>query len=193
MTREDIRRSKFLSLVLRHRPEAAGVTLNEEGWTEVAALLDGAQRRGVVLSREDLDRVVRANDKQRFELSADGTRIRARQGHSVSVDLGLPPRVPPDVLFHGTVAPALPAIRREGLRPMKRHHVHLSPDRETATRVGARRGTPVILEIDAAGLHTSGVAFYQTENGVWLVDAVPSSFLTFPPDEWCRLSPEGAG
>ena len=132
------------------------------------------------LSRGDLERVIRENDKQRFELSPDGARIRARQGHSISVDLGLEPRVPPDVLFHGTVARALPAIRHEGLRPMNRHHVHLSPDRDTAIHVGARRGEPVILEIDAAGLHASGEPFYLTENGVWLVGTVPPSRLVFP-------------
>ncbi|MEM1055288.1 MAG: RNA 2'-phosphotransferase [Bacteroidota bacterium] len=134
MTREDIRRSRFLSLVLRHRPEAAGLVLDAEGWAEVSALLRGATQRGVDLSPGDVVRVVQDNDKQRFELSPDGARIRARQGHSVPVDLGLAPRIPPDVLFHGTVARVLPAIRREGLRPMQRHHVHLSPDRETAER-----------------------------------------------------------
>lgn len=178
MSRDDIRRSRFLSLVLRHRPEAADLALDAEGWTEVETLLRGAHGQGLILTRDDLERVVRTNDKQRFELSPDGSRIRARQGHSVSVDLGLTSRTPPDVLFHGTVANALPAIRREGLRPMKRHHVHLSPDRETASHVGARRGAPLILVVDAAGLHATGVPFYHTENGVWLVDAVPPAFLT---------------
>jgi len=177
MSRGDVRRSKFLSLVLRHQPEAAGLTLSEDGWVAVSALLDGARQRGVDLSREDLARVARENDKQRFELSPDGERIRARQGHSVAVDLGLVPQVPPDVLYHGTVARALPAIRAEGLRPMSRQHVHLSPDRETAERVGARRGRPVILRVDAARLHVRGVPFYRSTNGVWLVAAVPPDAL----------------
>ncbi|OZC03889.1 RNA 2'-phosphotransferase [Rubricoccus marinus] len=175
----DRRLSTFLSLVLRHKPEAAGVTLDSNGWTDIGDLLLGAEAAGVPISPEALQRVVETNDKRRFEISPDGARIRARQGHSVPVDLGLAPAEPPATLYHGTVARALPAIRREGLRPMERHHVHLSPDRETAVRVGSRRGAPVILEVDAASLHARGAAFYLTTNGVWLTEAVPPEAIRF--------------
>lgn len=180
MQKSDVRLSRFLSLVLRHRPEVAGVTLNANGWTNINALVQGAQQKGVPLTPKALHRVVETNDKHRFEISADGQRIRARQGHSVSVDLNLAPETPLATLYHGTIARALPAIRREGLRAMSRHHVHLSPDRETALRVGQRRGEPIILEIDAAALHARGVLFYRTDNGVWLTDAVPPDAIRFP-------------
>lgn len=180
MRSSDVRLSRFVSLVLRHDPSAAGLALDPHGWASVDALLAGAQDRGVPLTPEALERVVRDNDKRRFELSYDGARIRARQGHSVAVDLGLQPAVPPATLYHGTVAAALPAIRREGLRPMSRQHVHLSPDRESAKRVGSRRGAPVLLEVDAASLHARGVAFFLSTNGVWLTDAVPPEAVRFP-------------
>lgn len=180
MQSSDIRFSRFLSLVLRHKPEAAGVTLDASGWTEIADLLRGAEAAGVALSPEALRRVVEGNDKQRFEISRDGERIRARQGHSVRVDLGLVPTTPLATLYHGTVGRALPAIRREGLRPMQRHHVHLSADPETAIRVGNRRGDAIILEVDAARLHASGTLFFVTGNGVWLTDRVPPEAIRFP-------------
>lgn len=118
------------------------------------------------------------NDKRRF--TVDGDRIRANQGHTVTVDLELPPAEPPAYLYHGTVARHLDAIRAEGLRPMFRHHVHLSPDRETATRVGARRGRPVVLSVDAGAMHHDGLVFHVSANGVWLTDAVPPRYLRFP-------------
>ena len=123
-------------------------------------------------------RIVYESDEQRFELSADASRIRARQGHSVSVDLGWPEAEPPEALYHGTVDRFLGAILAEGLKPMSRHHVHLSPDVATAQRVGARRGRPVILQVAAARLAASGQAFQLTDNGVWLTSHVPPEFLT---------------
>ncbi len=176
----DVRLSRFVSLVLRHKPEAAGVTLDASGWAAIDDLVRGARASGVELSPGALRRIVETNDKKRFEISRDGTRIRARQGHSVAVDLGLAPVTPPATLYHGTVARALPAIQREGLRPMARHHVHLSPDLETASRVGRRRGAPIILAVDAAALHASGTQFFVTENGVWLADLVPPEAIRFP-------------
>jgi putative RNA 2'-phosphotransferase len=122
-------------------------------------------------------RLVEESDKQRFELSGDASRIRARQGHSVAVDLDWPPTPPLLLLYHGTVEPAMPAILVEGLRPMRRHHVHLSPDIDTASRVGARRGTAVILAIRAAALAEEGQVFLLTANDVWLTDPVPPSHL----------------
>jgi len=172
----DVALSKKLSLWLRHKPQAAGLTLDEAGWTDVAAVLS-ALGPGVDMAR--LREVVRSSDKQRFELSEDGSRIRARQGHSVEVELGWPEAAPPDILYHGTVATALDPIRAEGLRPMKRHHVHLSPDEATAVKVGARRGQPVILKVRAAELAATGQPFYLTSNNVWLTETVPPAFIDF--------------
>jgi putative RNA 2'-phosphotransferase len=179
--------SKFLSYVLRHDPGKIGIELDESGWTDVDALLVASAAHGEVITRADLDEVVRTSDKQRFALSDDGKRIRANQGHSVQVDLQLAPAEPPGSLFHGTVESALPGIRTQGLVKAARHHVHLSPDVETATKVGARRGRPVILEIDAAGMVATGHTFYRSENNVWLVEAVPPEFITFPQQHFAGL------
>ncbi|MFI8824166.1 RNA 2'-phosphotransferase [Streptomyces sp. NPDC053431] len=170
--------SKYLSKHLRHQPERIGLVLDAHGWTEIDALLAAAAAHGFPITRAELDHVVAANDKQRFAI--EGTRIRASQGHTVPVDLDLPAVEPPAYLYHGTVAAGLPAIRAEGLRPMARHHVHLSPDRETATRVGARRGRPVVLSVDAGAMHRAGHVFHVSANGVWLTDAVPPEFIRFP-------------
>jgi putative RNA 2'-phosphotransferase len=171
------RLSKFLSLHLRHRPEALNLTLAEGGWVGVEELLAAAARHGQPISRPELNELVTNSDKQRFAFDAEGTRIRAQQGHSVPVDLGLVPVTPPAVLYHGTVPAALPAILRDGLKKMKRHHVHLSPDEETARRVGNRRGPAVLLAVDAARLHATGHVFYVSGNGVWLIDDVPPQYL----------------
>ncbi|WP_432589178.1 RNA 2'-phosphotransferase [Streptomyces sp. HD1123-B1] len=173
-----VRLSKYLSRHLRHAPERIGITLDAQGWVPMAELMTAAAHHGFPFSRAELEAVVAANDKQRFTI--EGDRIRANQGHSVPVDLALPPAVPPAYLFHGTVARSLAAIRREGLRPMTRHAVHLSADRATATRVGARRGTPVVLSVDAGAMHRAGHVFQVSANGVWLTAAVPAVFLRFP-------------
>lgn len=165
-----------MSLALRHRPDRFGLTLDRAGWVPVTDLL-----AALGLSRADLDAVVAGNDKRRFAVTrgADGVdRIRASQGHSVSVDLGLAPADPPELLFHGTSDSALPAIRAEGLRRGRRHHVHLSPDVATARRVGARRaGTVVVLTVAAAAMAADGFVFYRSDNGVWLTDTVPPAYL----------------
>ncbi|MDI9884853.1 RNA 2'-phosphotransferase [Streptomyces sp. HNM0645] len=170
--------SKYLAKHLRHRPERIGITLDANGWIAIEELLRAAAGNGFPITRDELDHVVAANDKQRFMI--DGLRIRANQGHTVEVDLDLPVAEPPAHLYHGTVARSLDAIRAEGLRPMARHHVHLSPDRETATRVGARRGRPVVLAVDAESMHRAGHVFHVSANGVWLTDGVPPRFLRFP-------------
>ena len=172
--------SKFMSLVLRHQPGKVGIELDAAGWVDVAELLAGLQRGGLAVSREELDVVVATNDKQRFAFSEDGARIRASQGHSVDVRLEYEPSEPPEWLYHGTVARFLEPIAREGLLKGTRQHVHLSPDRATATQVGGRRGKPVILEIRAAAMHAAGHAFYLSANGVWLTDHVPAEFMVFP-------------
>lgn len=172
---QDRRRSKRLSLALRHQPKSLQLTLDENGWANVDAVLDGFGKSGLSTSLEDLQRVVQNCDKQRFVL--EGGRIRASQGHSLEIDLQLNPKSPPARLFHGTVPAALESIFREGLTKQKRHHVHLSPNLETATRVGARRGKPVILVVAADRMHADGHAFYESENGVWLTDHCPAAFL----------------
>jgi putative RNA 2'-phosphotransferase len=170
--KETIRLSKRLALHLRHDPAALGLTLAPGGWVEVDTLL-----RALKITREQLDEVVETNNKRRFAFDETGTRIRASQGHSVSVDLGLPDAVPPDVLYHGTVPKFLDAILREGLRPMKRHAVHLSATVDTARIVAARRGKPVILRVDAAGMAAAGHRFQVSANGVWLTATVPPEHL----------------
>lgn len=165
------RASKRLSFLLRHRPDAAGLVLDEGGWADVPAVL-----RAVRLDRAALEQVVRDDDKQRFALVGD--RIRAQQGHSVPVDLGLEPRQPPDLLWHGTADTTVPAVLCEGLRPGRRTHVHLSSDPGTARRVGARHGRPVVLQVDAAGAWRDGHAFLLSGNGVWLTATLPPQYLS---------------
>ena len=172
------RASKFLSLVLRHRPEAAGITLDTNGWAEIDALLAGARAANVPLTRPLLRLVVETNPKQRFAIDPTGTRIRAVQGHSIEVDLAYAPATPPARLFHGTYAQVVDAILAGGLKPMKRTHVHLSGDAKTARAVGARRGRPVVLAVDAAAMHAERAPFWQATNGVWLCEAVPPVRLT---------------
>ncbi|MFD8257529.1 RNA 2'-phosphotransferase [Streptomyces griseoluteus] len=175
--RRTVKVSKYLSKHLRHQPGRIGLTLDPAGWVEIDTLLAAAAAHGFPISRAELDHVVAVNDKRRF--AVEGGRIRASQGHTVEVALGLPPATPPPYLYHGTVAGSLDAIRAEGLRPMNRHAVHLSADRETATRVGARRGRPVILAVDAGAMHRDGHVFHVSANGVWLADAVPPRYLRF--------------
>lgn len=175
-----VRTSKFLRKVLRHAPESVGLRLDEAGWVDVDALLAAARGAGVRLDRATLDRVVAENDKKRFAFSPDGQRIRASQGHSVDVELGLAPVEPPEVLFHGTADRNLDSIRRDGLIPGRRTHVHLSADEETAVRVGGRHGRPVVLRVRAGELHRAGHPFYRSDNGVWLAAAVPPEHIEFP-------------
>ena len=168
-----VRRSKRLSYVLRHAPGSVGLTLDAAGWADVGALLDA-----LGWTRAELERVVATNDERRFALDESGTRIRASQGHSVTVDLGYAAEDPPPVLFHGTAERNLPRIEAEGLLPGRRHAVHLSPDEVTARAVGARHGRAVVLRVDAAAMADGGAVFTRSANGVWLVDAVPPAFLT---------------
>lgn len=173
----DVRISKLLSLVLRHHPERIGLRIDAGGWADVADLLAAAERAGVPLDRRTLERVVAGNDKQRFAFSEDRRRIRANQGHSLPVDLGLDPLLPPEILYHGTAVSRLGAVQRQGLTPQARLHVHLSPDKETALAVGRRHGTPVVLAVRAGRLHRNGHVFYRSANGVWLTGFVPPDHL----------------
>lgn len=171
--------SKFMSLVLRHEPGRIGIDLDPAGWTPLDVFVTKLRKAGHKVERVDVERVVAENDKKRFTISEDGRRIRAAQGHSVEVDLGLEPKTPPDVLFHGTASASLDSIFATGLHPARRRQVHLSSDEATALKVGGRHGKAVILKVDCAGMATDGYVFYQADNGVWLTDEVPSRFLSF--------------
>jgi putative RNA 2'-phosphotransferase len=176
-----VRTSKFLSYVLRHEPDALGLTLDPGGWADVDTLLQNAQAAGRPLDRPRLRAVLAHGDKRRFALSEDGTKIRAQYGHSIDVDLDLTPASsPPEALYHGTAQKTLPTIRAEGLRPQSRQHVHLSSTQEAAARVGRRHGTPVVLTVDAQGLEASGRALYRATEDVWLTGHVPPRFLRGP-------------
>ena len=177
MDRGDVRRSKRLALVLRHRPSSIGIELDEHGWTDVGTLLNALAEHGTSMSRDELRRVVDDNDKQRFEWDEVDDRIRARQGHTVPVELDLPPMTPPALLFHGTARRSVGSILATGLDPRGRHHVHLSEDEATARRAGARRGEHTVLVVDAAAMAAAGHAFWRTSNGVWLTDEVPPQFI----------------
>lgn len=172
--------SKFLSLVLRHEPSRASIRLDPAGWVEVGDLLAGCARAGMAITPEELDEVVRTNEKQRFAFSEDGLRIRASQGHSVEVELGYEPAVPPETLYHGTIAKFLDSIHAQGLLKGERHDVHLSESPETATAVGQRRGQPIILRVHAGRMHRDGHTFRRSANGVWLTDSVPAAYVSFP-------------
>jgi putative RNA 2'-phosphotransferase len=175
-----VRFSKFMSKVLRHDPQSVGLRLDDAGWVDVDELLGAAKGAGVGMDRETLERVVAENDKKRFALSPDGQRIRASQGHSVAVELGLEPVTPPEVLYHGTADRNLDSIRAQGLIPGRRTHVHLSADEATAVNVGQRHGRPVVLRVAAGALHRAGHPFYRSDNGVWLTAAVPPEHIEFP-------------
>lgn len=170
--------SKYLSKHLRHTPHLLGLTLSPGGWVVIEDLLAACTSRGFFITRSELDTVVTNNDKQRFSFDPTGKLIRANQGHTVEVDLQLDPRVPPEILYHGTGAKSVDAILEEGLQKMSRHHVHLSFYIETAKRVGRRHGKPVVFAVSALAMHEAGFTFYCSDNGVWLVDFVPSTYLT---------------
>ncbi|MDF2191052.1 RNA 2'-phosphotransferase [Paraflavitalea sp. CAU 1676] len=177
MNKELARTSKFLSLVLRHRPEAIGLTLQEGGWAFVDELISKINLHGTTLDRSLLQVIVDTNDKKRFAFNDDGTMIRANQGHSVEVDLQLPVAVAPDILYHGTAAHSLAIVLKEGLKRRQRHHVHLTADPQTAVAVGGRHGKPVLLHIDARAMQAAGYVFYVSANGVWLADEVPAAYI----------------
>lgn len=171
--------SKFLSLVLRHKPEIIGLLLDDNGWADTEQLITACARHGHAFSMQELEEVVVTNDKKRFAFNDDKTRIRASQGHSVEVDLALLPQKPPAVLYHGTVDKFLLKIKEEGLKKMNRQHVHLSHEKSTAEKVGGRRGKAIILLIDSELMHKDGIVFYCSANGVWLTDEVPVKYIDF--------------
>jgi len=177
MNKELARTSKFLSLILRHKPEVIGLSLQEGGWANVDELIEKINMHGTALDRTLLQEIVDTNDKKRFAFNDDGTMIRASQGHSVEVDLQLPVAVAPDVLYHGTATHTVGTVLAEGLKRRRRHHVHLTADPKTAVAVGGRHGKPVLLQIDAKAMQEAGHVFYLSANGVWLADEVPATFI----------------
>lgn len=172
--------SKFLSKYLRHEPESLGLQLEPGGWASTGDLLAGAARIGFPITRSELEHVVAENDKRRFSFDETGEKIRANQGHSTQVDLQLEEVDPPDQLFHGTVSKFLDSILAEGLQKMGRHDVHLSQDLQTASKVGQRRGKPIILTIESGKMAADGYKFRRSANGVWLTDHVPPQYIRSP-------------
>jgi putative RNA 2'-phosphotransferase len=173
----------MLSHVLRHAPDRLAITIDPAGWADVPELIAKARKAGFRIDMEILRSVVEADGKGRFTLAPDGSRIRAAQGHSIPVDLGLDPSEPPAILYHGTARHSLDAIFAAGLIPGSRRHVHLSADVETAAKVGSRHGSPVVLTVDCSALQAEGFLFWQADNGVWLTDHVPAAHLGFAPLE----------
>jgi putative RNA 2'-phosphotransferase len=169
--------SKFLSLVLRHKPQTIGIELNAQGWTNVDILIAKMNQSGKMFDLEILKEIVRTDNKKRYTFNDDMTMIRASQGHSVDVELGYKPAAPPDILFHGTAEKFVDSILKSGLQKRSRHHVHLSKDQETAVKVGQRHGKPVVFEVSARKMFAKGFEFYESDNGVWLCDEVPVEFL----------------
>jgi putative RNA 2'-phosphotransferase len=169
--------SKYLSKHLRHQPERIGIELADGGWVKVDELLAACKKADFKISHEELELVVANNDKKRFSFDETGTLIRANQGHSIEVDLQLEAQIPPEILYHGTGDKSVASILETGLNKMSRHHVHLSLDIETAKKVGARHGKPILLVVNTAKMYEDGCIFYCSDNGVWLVDNVPPKYL----------------
>lgn len=176
-SKQDVELGRFLSLVLRHNPSAAGISLDQNGWANIDELLAGVNRSGRRINMETIERIVHENNKQRYAFNEDHTKIRANQGHSLKVDVELKSQIPPDTLYHGTASRFLDSIRRDGITKQNRQHVHLSADIETAVKVGSRHGKAVVLSVDAAAMFADGYTFYLSENGVWLCDIVPWKYV----------------
>lgn len=171
--------SKFISMILRHKPQVIGITLDEHGWADVNELIKGINETGeeIEFSKDTLETIVKTDKKQRYSFSQDRTLIRANQGHSIPVDVELEKKEPPKVLYHGTGVKSVKAIQEQGLLPMERLYAHLSTDVETATNVGKRHGTPVIFQVNAEQMQKDGYDFFQSVNGVWLTKEVPTKYL----------------
>lgn len=170
--------SKRLSYILRHKPESIGIKLDRFGYANVEELLDKLK-----MDKEELEKIVATDNKNRYSFNEDKTKIRANQGHSIKVDLELKEIKPPKVLYHGTVEKFLDSIKEKGLLPQQRQYVHLSEDLDTAISVGKRRGEPIILEIDSYKMYEEGGKFYKSENGVWLTDKVDKRYIKTKGDK----------
>jgi len=181
---DDERLGRFLSLILRHKPETIGIRLDKHGWADVKELLKGVRNSGKMIDMEILERIVRENEKKRYSFNENHTKIRANQGHSIPVDIELKQLEPPDVLYHGTAYRFLGSIQKQGICRQGRQYVHLSKDQETAYQVGKRHGKPVILKIDARQMAADGITFYLSENGVWLCSHVPMKYVQITGEGW---------
>ena len=174
---DDVSLGKFISLILRHKPETIGITLDSEGWADVGELIKGINASGRTIDMETLERIVAENNKKRYTLSPDKKRIRANQGHSIDVQIDMEKREPPALLYHGTATRFLDSIKAEGIRKMSRQYVHLSPDIPTAFDVGRRHGAPAVLVIDAAKMSAEGFEFMISANGVWQSADIPFRYV----------------
>ena len=173
----DIKLGRFISLILRHHPEQIGITLDSEGWADTQALLDGINASGRRIDMETLERIVRENNKQRYSFNGDKSKIRANQGHSIPVEVGMQVMTPPDRLYHGTATRFLDSIKRDGIKKMSRLYVHLTKDVETAVSIGKRHGKPVVLVIDTKAMHKDGYTFRLSDNGVWQSEDIPWRYV----------------
>ncbi|WP_207424617.1 RNA 2'-phosphotransferase [Desertivirga brevis] len=174
---DEIKISKFLSLVLRHQPETIGIELDENGWTEIDVLIEKSAKKGILINHHLLKHIVDTNSKKRFAINEAGNKIRANQGHSVEVELGYTAQEPPELLYHGTGQKSVEEIMRSGLDKRSRHHVHLSSDIKTAIDVGSRHGKPFVFEVLAGQMHRDKFEFFLSENKVWLTSHVPVRYL----------------
>ena len=175
--KSDEQLGKFLSLILRHRPETIGIKLDEHGYANVDELLKGINKSGRQIDLNTLERIVRENNKNRYHFNEEHTKIRSNQGHSIPVDLEFQKVIPPNIIYHGTASRFLGSILKEGIKKQGRQYVHLSEDYETAEKVGERHGVPVVLVIDAKRMAQDGVEFYLSENGVWMCDKVEKKYI----------------
>lgn len=174
----DIKIGKYICLILRHKPEIIGIELDKNGWANVDELINGLKKKYPDFNREKLEYIVNTDNKQRYSLSDYKRKIRARQGHSIDVDVELKELTPPEFLYHGTAERFLGSIMKEGLVPKSRLYVHLSKDVETAEKVGKRHGKPAVLKIETGKMAEDGFKFYLSENGVWLTKAVPPKYFS---------------
>lgn len=170
--------SVFISLILRHKPETIGISLDEHGWADVRELLDGVNRAGRQIDFGMLEEIVRADEKGRYSFNNNRTMIRANQGHSIPVDVELEEKRPPELLYHGTAQRFMDSVMKQGLKPMSRLYVHLSKDAGTAAKVGKRHGSPRVLTVRAGDMKKDGYRFYESANGVWLTKQVPPEYFT---------------
>lgn len=168
---------KFIAYILRHKPSAVGIELDENGYADVDELIDGIVKSGRKIDLPILNEIVELDAKMRFSFSADKTKVRANQGHSIPVDLQLIKSVPPDILYHGTAEKSLSGILKDGIQKRTRNFVHLSDDIATAVGVGSRHGDPIVLVINAKAMVKAGMDFYLSQNGVWLTDSVPYRYI----------------
>jgi len=166
--------SKYLSYILRHKPDSIGLILDSNGWADIDKVIE--KTKDFNLTKEMIEEIVKSSDKQRFIIKDN--KIRANQGHSIDVDLNLKPLEPLDVLYHGTAEKSIDDILEKGIKPMSRQHVHLSKNKEIAIRVGQRHGKPQVLKVDSKSMHKDGYKFYLSENGVWLTEYVPSKYIS---------------